>query len=97
VTNAISATGGKLTFDDHFKISDVGDIKWMLRAAASVLYFVLVGCVSLSQVMGDCFPIDHHVCPTDAERDHRILIIRVVGLSIYLALRWFLLRREKGR
>jgi hypothetical protein len=91
------AMGGNSTFDDPVKVSDVSNMKWMLRVVASVLYFILVGCVSLSQVMGDCFPIDHHVCPTDAERDHRMLIIWVVGLLIYFPLGWFLLRREKGR
>lgn len=70
-------------------------MKYVLRFIASALYFVLVGCVSLAPMLGDCFPTPQRACPTDATRDHQFLMIWAVGLLIYFPLGWFLLRREK--
>jgi hypothetical protein len=67
-------------------------MRYVLAAIASVLYFALVGFVSLIPMMGDCFPTSQHVCPSDAHRYHSFLVIWAIGLLIYFVLGWFLLR-----
>ena len=72
-------------------------MKYVLRIIASVLYFALVGCVSLAPMLGDCFPTPEHICPTDTQRNHTFLTIWVIGTLIYFPLGWFLIRREDRR
>ena len=72
-------------------------MKYVLSVIASVLYFALVGCIAIGSQLGDCIPIDQHTCPTDAQRNHVSLIILLIGLVIYFALGWALLRRENRR
>lgn len=72
-------------------------MKYVLRVIASVLYFVLVGCVAIGSQLGDCIPIGQQVCPTDADRNHWSIIVMVIGLVIYFPLGWLLLRREHRR
>ena len=75
----------------------IAAMKYVLRIVASVLYFVLVGCVAVGSQLGDCIPIGQHVCPTDAQRNHTSLVILIVGLLVYFPLGWFLVRRENRR
>jgi hypothetical protein len=70
-------------------------MKYVLRVVASVLYFVLVGCVALGSQVGDCVPIGEHVCPTDADRNHWSVLVLVVGFALYLPLGWLVLRHER--
>ena len=70
-------------------------MKYVLRVIASVLYFLLVGCISVGSQLGDCFSIGQHVCPTDADRNHTSLVIMIVGLAIYFPLGWLLLYCER--
>lgn len=89
--------GGLLPLSNPSDRGRLLDMKYVLRVIASALYFALVGCVSLSQVLGDCFASAQHTCPTDAQGNARILIIWIAGLLVYFGLGWFLLRRERGR
>ena len=89
IAGAASGTGGI-----RKRLRQTGKMKYVLHVIASALYFALVGCVSLAPMVGDCFASPHHVCPTDADRNHTFFIIWVAGLLIYFPLGWFLLRRE---
>lgn len=70
-------------------------MRYVLGAIASILYFALVGCVSLAPMMGDCFPTPGHLCPTDGDRSHSFLMIWAIGLLIYFGLGWWLLRQRR--
>jgi hypothetical protein len=70
-------------------------VKYVLGVIASILYFALVGCVSLAPMMGDCFPTAGRTCPTDAQRDHTFLMIWMIGLVIYFGLGWWLVRHTR--
>ena len=72
-------------------------MKYVLRVIATALYFVLVGCIAIGSTLGDCFPDLGHVCPTDADRTHRMLVICVVGLIAYFPLGWLALRADRRR
>ena len=69
-------------------------VLWLIITA---LYVAAVGLASLIPQMGDCFPATNHVCSTDVDRNHRSLMIWIIGILIYFLLARFLLRRKNPR
>ena len=50
----------------------------------SIVYFAIIGLLMVGNMLGDCFPeLRHHVCPTDHERNVRILSIFIGGVLLY--------------
>jgi hypothetical protein len=50
---------------------------------ASLAYFALIFWLALGSMMGDCIPKVGQVCPTDYERDVRVLAILLGGIGLY--------------
>ena len=63
----------------------------------TVVYFLLVGFLTLASMMGDCFEGLGHSCPTDAQRNLHTPLVFVCGVAIYLviglAVSWLSKRR----
>ena len=58
-------------------------MKGVLVALATLIYFAFVILLVLGNMLGDCFPGMGHSCPTDHERNVRILTILIGGVALY--------------
>lgn len=64
---------------------------------ASLAWFSLVAMAMASVMMGDCVPGFGHDCPTDHERNMRLLLILFVGIAVYIAAAWLLEKAGRHR
>jgi hypothetical protein len=51
---------------------------------ASLTWFGLMALFMLGTMLGDCFPTVGFTCPTDHERNVRLLVISLGGIGLYL-------------
>ena len=58
-------------------------MKSIFGCIVSLGYFMVLGMFVVGAMMGDCFEELGHHCPTDHERNMRILAILVVGFAVY--------------
>ena len=59
-------------------------MKAVAGCLASLAWFGLIALFMLGTIMGDCFPGMGHTCPTDHERNVRLLTILLGGIALYL-------------
>ena len=59
-------------------------MKAVAGCLASLVWFGLIALLMFGTMMGDCFPDMGHTCPTDHERNVRLLVIFLGGIAIYL-------------
>ena len=64
---------------------------------ASACYFALVLLFMFESMMGDCFERIGHPCPTDHERNVRVLVILAVGVVAYGIVGFAIARLSKRR
>ena len=55
----------------------------ILGCGLSAVYFLFLGVLIIGNMLGDCFPELGHHCPTNHERNVRILVIIIIGVAFY--------------
>ena len=59
-------------------------MKAVAACLASLAWFGLIALFMFGTMMGECFPGMGHTCPTDHERNVRLLVILLGGIAIYV-------------
>jgi hypothetical protein len=57
----------------------------LIAGLLSAIYFTIIYFLILGTILGECFRGRGHFCPTDHERNVRLLTILIGGIALYLA------------
>ena len=89
--------GGNQTFAKHGVNRHSLRMKVVVGCGLSAIYFLFLGLLVLGNMLGDCFPELGHYCPTDHERNDRIVVTMVIGVAIYAIVGMFIERYFRSR